>query len=296
MAVVIAVISLLGITVVVLSVSQKKAACYYADRVQAYYLAEDGIEEITACIYRDWAFLASVPLSKAVLITDVRPEGSVRVEGYRKELSGAVELNLESKGTYRNANRTIAFKADIYPPLQFGDQIVLGEEPETDPEADAPPNYRIGDLPVLSIGWLRYRADTVTEGDRYIAGVSQSGLHFFDGALQIGGGVYPENTVFIATETVTFDSNFGLEAGCAVIVTPGNVVIAPGIMVRALIVAGGEVELKQGANLTGGLIAKKLYVEPHSSVTVDGSCENRAPPVFTQGMKVIHWKDRSNVY
>jgi len=295
-AVTVAVVSLLGMTVVALSVSQKKAACFYADRVHAYYLAENGIEEILGGVYQDWASMSSVPLSKKVLINRVTPEGSLRVEGYRKEIAGATELNLESRGTYKNASRNIAFKANIYPPIQFEGTIVLEEEPEIHDGAIPLDAYRIGSVPVLSMGWLRHRAETVTEEDTYIAGVPRHGLHFFDGALQIGGGVYPENTVFIASETVTFDSNFRLEGGCAVIVTPENVVIGPGNTVRALIVAGGEVHLKQGASLTGGLIAKKLFVEPHSSVTVDGDCQNRAPQVFTRGTKVIHWKDRSNVY
>ncbi len=292
-AVSIAIVSLLGMTVVTLAFAQKKAAHYYADRMQAYYVAEDGIEGILAGVYQDWTILSGVPESKGVLINRLMPEGSLRVEGYRRPLPMATELTLESRGTYKNANRNVTFRADLYAPVRFEDGIVVSEEPEIDPEASPVASYRIGNVPEISAGWLRNRADTVTEGDAQITGVSKPGLHFFNGALRVYGGAYPVKAIFFASGDVTFESDFRLDEGCAVFITPGNVQIRPDNRVWALIVAGGEVRLEKGAHLTGGLVANRLYAGPESRITVDADCPDRALPVFTRGMKVKYWKDRS---
>lgn len=145
-AVILAVLALVTVAAVTLAHGQKRAGVYYGDRVQAYYTAEDGVEEVLAGIFNDWEALAGIPLGPdSQLLHGPGREGWPEVRGCQQPMAGGgVKLRLQSTGRYRNAVRHVLFEAVLYPPVGYGPAGPEGAAGEDRPPGDPAPEPETG--------------------------------------------------------------------------------------------------------------------------------------------------------
>lgn len=301
-AVALAVLVLLSGTTVALSVGQKRAGVFYGDRLQAYYTAEDGVEEVLARILQDWDVLAEIPSGSECRLLYERPapEGSLQVKGRQKTLPGAVELRLETRGEHRNAVSHVLFEAVLYPPLDFADGIRAGgwiaEQPDGEELSCRPAEKP---APDFEPEWFRRRAERVTDGNGVLCEGKVNGLYYVDGDLAVHGGRYEGRAIYFVAGNIDIIGDYypgNSTSGCVVFLTPSDIRIAPGVSVRVLVAAGGEVRLEDAAKLQGGLIADRVYAGPETVIEPDHGLISESLPVFSRSIDVRYWGEMYNVF
>lgn len=302
-AVILAVLVLLTAAAATLSIGQKRAGVFYRDRIQAYYTAEDGVEEVLSGIFRDWETLAEIPSGSECRLMYERPapEGSLQVKACQRPVSEAVQLRLETTGTHRNAVRHVLFEGVLYPPLDFAAGIGAEEWAVEDPALEEHLTGLLSEeqAPELQADWFRRRAQSVTNGDAALDGGAVHGLYYVDGDLTVHGGLYEGQAVFFAAGRISITGDYRPRSsgdGCVVFLTPGDVYMAPGCCIQALVGAGGEVRLEEAAQLRGGLITNRLYAGPEAWIELDHDLISESLPVFSRGMNVGYWGDMYNVF
>ncbi len=301
-AVALALLVLLTGTVLALSVGQKRVGVFYVDRLQAYYTAEDGVEEVLARILQDWDVLAEIPSGSECRLLYERPvpEGSLQVKGRQRTLPGAVELRLETRGEHRNAVRHVLFEAVLYPPLDFTAGIRAGEWIVEAPDGEGlSTGLAEQPAPEFEPEWFRRRAEWVTDGNGVLYGGKVNGLYYVDGDLAVHGGRYEGRAIYFVAGDIDIIGNYypgNSASGCVVFLTPNDIRIAQGVSARVLVAAGGEVRLEDAAQLQGGLIADRVHAGPESVIELDLGLISESLPVFSRSIDVRYWGEMYNVY
>lgn len=111
--VVVSILFLLGSSMIALGSTGKKMSLQQRDMIQAYYIAEAGVERVLARAKADIAWVQGLPSSSALPAEDF---GGGRITGIiiDKQVNGSViTLTVTSSGKYNSSSRTVKVTADI---------------------------------------------------------------------------------------------------------------------------------------------------------------------------------------
>lgn len=110
---VIMVLFLLGTAILSVAGNSKKDSICQREQMQAYFIAEAGVEKTLAKVVSDWEWLSS-NIPKPYLQNLPFAGGNIVYSNIGKEtISGGYMVTIESKGHFGNSNRTLVVSAKI---------------------------------------------------------------------------------------------------------------------------------------------------------------------------------------
>lgn len=256
-AVVTAILLLLSVSAVTVASTGLRSTDQQRDQIQAYYVAEAGVEQVLAKIRGDQAWFEALPLDSEQVVLSQKPYAGGKIEqvAFKKILAGTGrKVEITSKGSFGVAHKTlkinllISTAGDLLRGLTIlpDSPVDLGITGNFGLEGNGGPVILNGSLSLGGSSEINadvYASSTINgniNGTKYqnypdIPSFPEIDMGWYKAEAQRAGQYYTSNT--------TFGGRSGVDIYNGAYFVEGNITISGEYRGKAIIVATGNIEL-----------------------------------------------------